>query len=107
MSVEAECVRWSDNGEVIQCVDGTSVPSVRKIHASSWVDDMREWPKVTEWVICHYFMHSMDIDGAPMQNMKGLESYKLFFARKVDKILHYRVNKELIFLKAEVCLCFL
>ena len=81
MSV-SDCVRWSEKGDVLQCVDGTSVPSIGSIQAANWRDDMREWTSMMKWAISYYFIHSPDIDGKPMQNLKSMESYKVFHAGK-------------------------
>ena len=98
--MSATCLRWFVEGDKLKCRDGTVLPLISDV--SGFKDDEREWPKMSQWLICTYLMRTIDIDGKPMDNHKSLDSYQLFHSKKVEAILHHKITDDLVYLKAKV-----
>jgi len=79
-----------------------SVPHPTKLtSATSWIDDMSQWPAVTYVDIINYLVLSEGVDGEELRNYKSTKAYNYLHSNKIGRILSHN-HQQFTFLKAEV-----
>ncbi len=78
------------------------VPHPMKLtSATSWIDDMKQWPAVTYIDIINYLVLSEGVDGEELRNYKSTKAYSYLHSNKIGRILFHK-HQQFTLLKAEV-----
>ncbi len=79
--------RWQhDQDYVTKTVNKVTlcVPHPMKLtSATSWIDDMKQWPAVTYIDIINYLVLSEGVDGEELRNYKSTKAYSYLHSNKI------------------------
>ncbi|KAH7977637.1 hypothetical protein HPB49_003066 [Dermacentor silvarum] len=83
-------------------IDIDGVTYMHPMCVNIWVDDVKAWPSVSSAHIVCYLIRSKACDLKEAESYKSLDSYNFVQSGWVGQVLCHNVNKDVVYLKADV-----